>query len=179
MSKVTEISNVIGGLEGVSVGGILSRLKPTMAVKLLDKEFFEEYGIPSYATNGSAGLDLLAHVPEDIVVEPGEVKLVPTGMCIQLPSEDLVAFLLPKSGIGHKSGIILGNGTGVIDADYREQMFVSVWNRSAQAFTISRGMKICQMVILPVVQVNLEIKDELTETDRSGGFGSTGKFINR
>ena len=159
--------------------GILANAKMIMDVKLVDPEFFEEHGLPSYGTEASAGLDLIAYIDDAVVVEAGKVELIPTGMHIQLPADNLAAMLLPKSGIGHKKGIVLGNLVGLIDADYRNQMFVSVWNRSSEDYTINPGDKVCQMVVVPVLQMQLNIVDELNETNRGmGGFGSTGRRIN-
>ena len=132
--------------------------------------------MPEYATHGSAGLDLRACLDQAISIAPGETQLIPTGMAIHIDSPDLAAMLLPRSGLGHKHGIVLGNLVGLIDSDYQGQLFVSCWNRSDTPFTIEIGERIAQMVIVPVVQAQFEIVDEFDASQRGeGGFGHTGR----
>ena len=145
-------------------------------VKVLDPRIGNEIALPSYATEGSAGMDLRACVDGPLVLNPGETTLIPTGMAIYVADPGLAAVLLPRSGLGHKHGIVLGNLVGLIDSDYQGQLFVSCWNRGQQSFTINVGERIAQMVVVPVVQVALEVVDEFTASDRGeGGFGHTGR----
>ena len=145
-------------------------------LKILDPRLGNEIPIPEYATHGSAGLDLRACLEQAITVAPGETHLIPTGMAIHIDSPDLAAMLLPRSGLGHKHGIVLGNLVGLIDSDYQGQLFVSCWNRSDTPFTIEIGERIAQMVIVPVVQAKFEIVDEFESSQRgAGGFGHTGR----
>ncbi|HUF22194.1 MAG TPA: dUTP diphosphatase [Burkholderiales bacterium] len=132
--------------------------------------------LPAYSTPGSAGLDLRACIESPITLEPGQSELVPSGMAIHLADPGLAAVVLPRSGLGHKHGIVLGNLVGLIDSDYQGQVFVSVWNRGNSAFTLSPMQRIAQLVVVPVVQVGFNIVDEFAESSRgAGGFGSTGK----
>lgn len=132
--------------------------------------------LPAYSTPGSAGLDLRACIESPITLEPGQSELVPSGMAIHLADPGLAAVVLPRSGLGHKHGIVLGNLVGLIDSDYQGQVFVSVWNRGNSAFTLSPMQRIAQLVVVPVVQVGFNIVDEFAESGRgAGGFGSTGK----
>lgn len=148
--------------------------KKTMDVKILDARL--KNNLPAYATPGAAGLDLRACLDAPIELAPGATTLVPTGMAIHLEDPTLAAMILPRSGLGHKHGIVLGNLVGLIDSDYQGQLFVSVWNRGNASFTIQPLERIAQLVIVPVVQVAFNIVDEFTESDRGeGGFGSTGK----
>lgn len=148
---------------------------PTVQLKVLNKAFYEKHDIPSYATTGSAGLDLLAAIDNNLLVEPGQTVLIPTGLSMYLQDPNLAATILPRSGLGHKHGLVLGNLVGLIDSDYQGELMVSMWNRGDKAFTIEPAMRIAQMVIVPVVQVAFEQVDEFIETDRgAGGFGSTG-----
>ena len=145
-------------------------------LKILDKRIGNEIELPQYATTGSAGLDLRACLDDDITLNPGETVLIPTGIAIHIDDPSLAAMLLPRSGLGHKHGIVLGNLVGLIDSDYQGQLFVSCWNRGSDAFVISVGERIAQMVIVPVVQVDFEQVDEFTTTERgTGGFGHTGR----
>jgi dUTP pyrophosphatase len=145
-------------------------------LKILDPRLGAEFPIPDYATSGSAGMDLRACLQESLVLEPGQTELIPTGMAIHIDDPGLAAVLLPRSGLGHKHGIVLGNLTGLIDSDYQGQVFVSCWNRSAHPFTIAPGDRIAQMVIVPVVQARFEVVREFSDSKRgTGGFGSTGK----
>lgn len=132
--------------------------------------------MPEYATEGSAGLDLRACLHDSLIIEPGQTQLIPTGMAIHLDDPGLAAMILPRSGLGHKHGIVLGNLVGLIDSDYQGQLMVSCWNRGDVAFKIEAGERIAQMVVVPVVQAQLDIVEEFTESERgTGGFGSTGK----
>lgn len=132
--------------------------------------------MPTYATEGSAGLDLRACLEEDLLLPAGETTLIPSGMAIHIGDPGYAAVLLPRSGLGHKHGIVLGNLVGLIDSDYQGQVYISVWNRSAEDFKISVGERIAQMVIVPVLQPQLEIVDTFTDSERGdGGFGHTGR----
>jgi len=146
-----------------------------LQVKVLDPRVGQEFPLPHYATPGSAGLDLRACLDAPLTVAPGETHLIPTGIAIHLDDPRLAAVLLPRSGLGHKHGIVLGNLVGLIDSDYQGQVMVSCWNRGSAAFTIAPGERIAQMVIVPVVQVNFEVVEQFTESHRgAGGFGSSG-----
>jgi len=145
-------------------------------LKILDPRVGSEFPLPNYATEGSAGMDLRAILDEPLEIKPGETQLLPTGIAIHINDPQLAAVLLPRSGLGHKHGIVLGNLVGLIDSDYQGQLMVSCWNRSDQAFIIEPGERIAQMVIVPVVQPEFHIVNEFEETQRgTGGFGSTGK----
>jgi dUTP pyrophosphatase len=149
-------------------------MKPVIDVKILDTRLQDK--LPAYATAGSAGLDLRAAIENDILIAPGETHLVPTGLAIHIADPGLAAVILPRSGLGHKHGIVLGNLVGLIDSDYQGQLFVSVWNRSDEAFRLAPMERIAQLVIVPVVQVGFNIVDEFPESNRGeGGFGSTGR----
>ena len=142
-------------------------------VRVLDARM-SEY-LPAYATPGSAGLDLRACLDAALVLAPGQAQLIPTGLSIHIGDPALCAMLLPRSGLGHKHGIVLGNLVGLIDSDYQGQVMVSCWNRGQAAFTIAPGERIAQMVVVPVVQVRFEVVQEFTASDRgAGGFGSSG-----
>ena len=148
----------------------------SIQLKILDKRLGAEFPLPAYATDGSAGLDMRACLDETLVLNPGQTELIPSGMAIHVADPTLAAVLLPRSGLGHKHGIVLGNLTGLIDSDYQGQVYMSCWNRSDQSFTIEPGDRIAQMVILPVVQVQFEVVDEFNTSIRGeGGFGSSGK----
>jgi dUTP pyrophosphatase len=145
-------------------------------LKILDSRLGDSIELPNYATTGSAGLDLRACLDEPVTLNPGETILIPTGLAIHIDDASLAAMLLPRSGLGHKHGIVLGNLVGLIDSDYQGQVFVSCWNRGETAFEISIGERIAQMVFVPVVQVGFEQVDEFTTSERgSGGFGHTGR----
>jgi len=145
-------------------------------LKILDPRLGKEIPLPEYATGGSAGLDLRACIDESLTIAPGETHLIPTGMAIHIDTPDLAAMLLPRSGLGHKHGIVLGNLVGLIDSDYQGQLFVSCWNRGESPFTIDIGERIAQMVIVPVVQAKFDIVDEFESSQRgAGGFGHTGR----
>jgi dUTP pyrophosphatase len=150
--------------------------RPTLQVKVLDARIGREYPLPHYATPGSAGLDLRACLDAPLVLEPGQAQLIPTGIAIHLEDSGLAAVLLPRSGLGHKHGIVLGNLVGLIDSDYQGQVMVSCWNRGQQRFTVEPGERIAQMVIVPVVQVQFDVVEEFTASERgAGGFGSSGR----
>ena len=145
-------------------------------VKILDQRLGNEWPLPSYATAGSAGLDLRACVDEAIQIEPGQTVLVKTGMAIYIHDSAFAGLILPRSGLGHKHGIVLGNLVGLIDSDYQGELMVSVWSRGQQSFTLEPGERLAQYVLVPVVQAEFEQVDEFVATDRgAGGFGHTGK----
>jgi dUTP pyrophosphatase len=145
-----------------------------LEVKILDDRIRDR--LPHYATAGSAGLDLRAVIDAPIHLAPGETQLIPTGMAIHLGDPGYAALILPRSGLGHKHGIVLGNLVGLIDSDYQGQLFISCWNRGQTAFSLEPMERLAQLVIVPVVQAQLRIVDEFAQTSRGeGGFGSTGK----
>ncbi|AEG01695.1 dUTP diphosphatase [Methylomonas methanica] len=145
-------------------------------LKILDPRLGRDIALPSYATHGSAGLDLRACLERATTLQPGESILIPTGMAIHIQDPHLAAVLLPRSGLGHKHGIVLGNLVGLIDSDYQGQIFVSCWNRGNAAFTIEIGERIAQMVFVPVVQAEFECVTEFDQSQRgSGGFGHSGR----
>lgn len=148
----------------------------TVQLKVLDERLGENFPLPEYATDGSAGLDLRAMFLQDTVIKPQETILVPTGLAIYLANPSLCAMIMPRSGLGHKHGIILGNSIGLIDSDYQGQLMVSCWNRSNQEFTLEVGMRLAQLVIVPVIQAQLEVVSEFeTASIRgAGGFGHSG-----
>lgn len=147
-----------------------------IALKILDPRIGKDIPLPEYATHGSAGLDLRACLDEPLELQPGETQLIPTGMAIHIDDPGLAAMLLPRSGLGHKHGIVLGNLVGLIDSDYQGQLYVSCWNRGQDSFTIEVGERIAQMVLVPVVQAAFEIVDDFDESQRgAGGFGHTGR----
>ena len=147
-----------------------------LQLKILDDRLGREFELPAYATEGSAGLDLRAMVVAPLVVEPGETHLVPTGMAIHIGDPGLAAMILPRSGLGHKHGIVLGNLVGLIDSDYQGQLFVSCWNRGHKAFRLEVGERIAQLVLVPVARARFEIVDEFTASPRGeGGFGHSGR----
>src|SRR5207237_6208865 len=146
-----------------------------LKVRVLDARLGSEFPLPAYATAGSAGLDLRACLTEPLVLAPGRAELIPTGIAIHLGDPTLAAVILPRSGLGHKHGIVLGNLVGLIDSDYKGQVMVSCWNRGLSPFTVQPMERLAQMVIVPVVQAQFEVVDEFIVTRRgSGGFGSTG-----
>ena len=146
-----------------------------LQVRVLDPRIGQEFPLPHYATPGSAGLDLRACLDAPLTLAPGQTELIPTGIAIHLDAPGLAAVLLPRSGLGHKHGIVLGNLVGLIDSDYQGQVMVSCWNRGLAAFTIALGERIAQLVVVPVVQVEFEIVEQFTESRRgAGGFGSSG-----
>jgi len=148
----------------------------TLQVRVLDPRLGRDWPLPAYATEGSAGLDLRACLAAALTLEPGRTELVPTGLAIHLDDPGLAAVLLPRSGLGHKHGIVLGNLVGLIDSDYQGQVMASVWNRGSAPFTIEPGERIAQLVVVPVVQVALEVVEAFSESRRgAGGFGSSGR----
>lgn len=145
-------------------------------LKILDARIGKDFPLPDYATDGSAGMDLRACIDEPIHLQPGQTTLIPTGMAIHIADPSLCAVLLPRSGLGHKHGVVLGNLVGLIDSDYQGQLFVSCWNRGSEAFTIEVGERIAQMMFVPVVRAGFEIVEEFSTSDRgAGGFGHTGR----
>ncbi len=149
-------------------------MKKTVDVKILDPRLYEHP--PAYATSGSAGIDLRACINGNIDIQPGQCELVPSGIAIHLSDPGYAAMILPRSGLGHKHGIVLGNLVGLIDSDYQGQIFVSIWNRGHHPFTMMPMERMAQLVIVPVVQMKLNIVEEFPMSHRgSGGFGSTGK----
>ena len=145
-------------------------------VKILDSRIGEQFPLPAYATPGSAGLDLRACLDSAVVLAPGETTLIPTGLAVHIADPQLAAMVLPRSGLGHKHGIVLGNLVGLIDSDYQGPLMVSVWNRGQQVFTIEPGERIAQMVFVPVVQVEFNVVDDFTASERGeGGFGHSGR----
>jgi dUTP pyrophosphatase len=145
-------------------------------LKILDKRIGSEYPLPQYATHGSAGLDLRACIDKDMILNPGTVELIPSGIAIHIEDPGYAAMILPRSGLGHKHGIVLGNLVGLIDSDYQGQIMLSCWNRGSEAFTISPGERIAQLIIVPVMQANFEIVPEFAASKRgAGGFGHTGR----
>ncbi|MGK0444092.1 MAG: dUTP pyrophosphatase [Bermanella sp.] len=150
-------------------------MKKRFQVKVLDKRLGTDIPMPHYGTEGSAGLDLRACLEDTLVLQPGETKLIPTGLSIYIEDTGLAAMILPRSGLGHKHGIVLGNLVGLIDSDYQGELMVSCWNRGDTAFTMEVGERIAQLVIVPVVQAEFDFVSEFEATDRGeGGFGSTG-----
>lgn len=145
-------------------------------LKILDKRIGDTIPLPAYATNGSAGLDLRVCIDEPIHIAPQETILLPTGLSIYIADPKLAAVILPRSGLGHKNGIVLGNLVGLIDSDYQGELKISCWNRSQERFTINPGERIAQLVFVPVIQAAFEIVNAFTESDRGeGGFGSSGR----
>ena len=147
----------------------------TLEVKVLDPRFGDEWPMPAYATEHSAGLDLRAALEAPLLLEPGDTALIPSGLAIHLADPTLCAVVLPRSGLGHRHGIVLGNGTGLIDADYQGPLMISTWNRGREPFTIAPGDRIAQLVVLPIVRATLQVVDTFEESARgAGGFGHTG-----
>ena len=146
-----------------------------LQARILDPRLGQQWPLPAYATEGSAGLDLRAMLDAPLVLEPGQTSLLPSGMAIHIADPGLAAMVLPRSGLGHKHGIVLGNLVGLIDSDYQGELMVSCWNRGQQPFTIEPGERIAQLVLVPVVQAQLEIVSEFGDSQRgAGGFGHTG-----
>ena len=145
-------------------------------LKILDPRIGNSIALSEHATDGSAGMDLRAALEKTTEIHPGETLLIPTGLAIYIEDASMAAIILPRSGLGHKHGIVLGNLVGLIDSDYQGQLFVSCWNRSNKSFTIEVGDRIAQLVIVPVIQASFDIVDDFVNTDRgSGGFGHSGK----
>ncbi|PJJ95916.1 dUTP diphosphatase [Lysobacteraceae bacterium NML75-0749] len=150
-------------------------MQHVLQVKMLDARFGSEWPLPSYATAGSAGLDLRAAIEAPLTLAAGASELVPSGLAIHIADASLCALILPRSGLGHKHGIVLGNGTGLIDADYQGPLMISVWNRSDNAHVIAPGDRIAQLVLMPVVRADFEVVDTFESSQRGeGGFGHTG-----
>jgi len=149
--------------------------RSNIQLKILDPRVGEDFPLPEHATEGSAGVDLRACLDVDLVLKPGQTELVPTGIAIHIEDPGLAAMILPRSGLGHKHGIVLGNLVGLIDSDYQGQLFVSCWNRGSEEFVLEPGLRLAQLVIVPVVQANFNVVDEFGASERGeGGFGHTG-----
>jgi deoxyuridine 5'-triphosphate nucleotidohydrolase len=147
-----------------------------LKVRILDTRIGKDFPLPAYATGGSAGMDLRACLDAPVALEPGRAELIPTGLAIHVEDPGLAAVILPRSGLGHKHGIVLGNLVGLIDSDYQGQLMVSVWNRGREPFTIQPGERIAQLVVVPVVQVELQVVEDFSTTARgAGGFGHSGR----
>lgn len=145
-------------------------------LKILDERIGREFPLPHYATDGAAGLDLRACLDAPLTVQPGETHLIPSGVAVHIQDQQLAAMILPRSGLGHKHGLVLGNLVGLIDSDYQGQIFISCWNRSSLAYTIEPGERIAQLVVVPVVHASFDVVDDFSETSRyEGGFGHTGR----
>ncbi|MDO6455297.1 dUTP diphosphatase [Neptunomonas phycophila] len=148
----------------------------TLQVKILDPRIGDTFPLPTYATPGSAGMDLRACLDETLTLAPGQTQLIPTGLSIHIADPSLCAMILPRSGLGHKHGIVLGNLVGLIDSDYQGQLFVSCWNRGQTTFSMAPGERIAQLVLVPVVQAEFEVVTEFSDSERGdGGFGSSGR----
>jgi len=148
----------------------------TIQLKILDKRLKSDFELPKYETIGSAGMDIRACIDSELMILPGTTHLVPSGFAINMQNSKLACVLLPRSGLGHKHGIVLGNLTGLIDSDYQGQIFVSIWNRGDTDFVIKPGDRIAQMVFVPIVRAEFSLVDEFVETERGeNGFGHTGK----
>jgi dUTP pyrophosphatase len=147
-----------------------------LQLKILDPRLGGEFPLPHYATSGSAGMDLRALLPEPLILPPGATELIPTGLAIHLEDPELAAIILPRSGLGHKHGIVLGNLVGLIDSDYQGQLYVSCWNRGQSSFRIEVGERIAQLFLVPVVRAEFQIVNEFEGTERgTGGFGHSGR----
>jgi len=154
----------------------MKRILKPIQIKALDPRLGTEIPLPEYATAGSAGMDLRACLDETIVIAPGETRLIPTGFAMHMEESGMAAVILPRSGLGHKHGIVLGNLVGLIDSDYQGQVYVSCWNRSDKEFEIKPGMRIAQLVFVPVVMADFEVVDSFEASERgAGGFGHTGR----
>jgi len=149
--------------------------RSNIQLKILDPRVGQDFPLPEHATEGSAGVDLRACLDADLVLKPGQTELVPTGIAIHIEDPGLAAMILPRSGLGHKHGIVLGNLVGLIDSDYQGQLFVSCWNRGSEEFVLEPGLRLAQLVIVPVVQANFNVVEEFGASERGeGGFGHTG-----
>lgn len=152
------------------------QLLKTVQIKAIDPRLGTDFPLPEYATEGSAGMDLRACLDEVLVITPGETRLIPMGFAMHMEDTGMAAVILPRSGLGHKHGIVLGNLVGLIDSDYQGQVYVSCWNRSGEDFSIDPGARIAQLVFLPVVQASWELVEDFDNSDRgAGGFGHTGR----
>jgi dUTP pyrophosphatase len=148
----------------------------TVQLKILDPRLGRDHPLPEYATDGSAGLDLRAMIEEPLDLGPGQSELIPTGMAIHIAEPGIAALILPRSGLGHKHGIVLGNLVGLIDSDYQGQLYVSCWNRGGDPFRIRVGERIAQLVLVPVLHARFQVVDAFASSDRgTGGFGHTGR----
>ena len=151
-------------------------MKKNVQLKILDSRIGDEFPLPSYATTGAAGMDLRAMLNTPLELGPGETHLIPTGVAIHIEDSGVAAMILPRSGLGHKHGIVLGNLVGLIDSDYQGQLFVSCWNRGRQSFRIEVGERIAQLIMVPVIKTEFEVVDKFSDSDRgSGGFGHSGR----
>ncbi len=151
-------------------------MKKIIDVKIIDQRILDDFGIPSYQTDGSAGIDLKACINETIDLAPGETELIPSGIAIHISDPNLAAVILPRSGLGHKHGLVLGNLVGLIDSDYQGQIFISCWNRGKNSILIEPGLRLAQMVFVPVQQVEFRIVEDFGVSQRGeGGFGHTGQ----
>jgi dUTP pyrophosphatase len=147
-----------------------------LKVRILDARLGRDFPLPTHATAGSAGLDLRACIDADLLLEPGQAQLIPTGLAIYVEDPGLAAVILPRSGLGHKHGIVLGNLVGLIDSDYQGHLMVSCWNRGHEPYTVRPGERIAQLIVVPVVQVELEVVEDFSATGRgTGGFGHSGR----
>ena len=150
-------------------------MKKTIDLKIIDPRIGDDFNLPEYQTDGSAGVDLQACIDQTVSIQPGDTELIPSGIAIHIKDPSLAAVLLPRSGLGHKKGLVLGNLVGLIDSDYQGQVFISCWNRGSKQIDIEPGMRIAQMVFLLVEQVNFNVVEDFNESERgSGGFGHTG-----
>jgi dUTP pyrophosphatase len=158
-----------------NTGAAAAGTRRPLKVRILDARIGKEFPLPAYATGGSAGLDLRACLDAPLKLEPGDAQLIPTGLAIYVEDPGLAAVILPRSGLGHKHGVVLGNLVGLIDSDYQGQLMVSVWNRSNVTYTIKPGERIAQLVVVPVVQVELQVVEDFADSARgAGGFGHSG-----
>lgn len=147
-----------------------------LELKIINTSFYQEFALPTYATEGSAGLDLRAAIEDTLVLAPGDTILIPTGIAIHVADPGYAAMILPRSGLGHKQGIVLGNLVGLIDSDYQGELMISCWNRGKQTYSITRGERIAQLIVVPVMQVTFTQVEAFCSSDRQDkGFGSTGK----
>lgn len=154
----------------------MSKLRNRIKLQIINPKIGTEIPLPTYATNGSAGLDLRACIDQSLEIKPGETKLIPTGIAIYIENPDYAGLVLPRSGLGHKHGIVLGNLVGLIDSDYQGELMLSCWNRGTQPFTINIGERLAQYVLVPVVQAEFELVESFEATERAaGGFGHTGR----
>lgn len=160
----------------LQIGKKMRHVIHTVQIKILDPRIGKDYPLPTYATKDSAGMDLRASLDEPLITQPGETTLIPTGISIYIGDPTMTAVILPRSGLGHKQGIVLGNLVGLIDADYQGPLMISCWNRGQNAYTIQPYDRIAQLVFLPIIRVDFEVVDQFHETSRgTGGFGSSGK----
>ena len=156
--------------------GKFTMMKTLIQLKILDDRLGKEFALPRYATSGSAGVDLRACLKQPLQLAPNTTSLIPSGIAIYIKDPSLAATILPRSGLGHKHGIVLGNLVGLIDADYQGEILISCWNRGSDHFTINPGDRIAQLVFVPIIQVDFDIVQDFSASDRgTGGFGSTGQ----